>query len=815
MQARFFMVIASIYAMASFFMKKLSIALFCMLSFLQVNGQGFRLSGKAVDVNQQLLKGVRIILLPSNKSALTDAAGHFYFSGLSAGEYELSASLDGFDHTESKVTIGSANQTVQLTLHARSHQLKEVVVKDNHIQQRKQEESLNLEVVTPEFIQRNLGGSLMKTLERLPGIKTIGIGSGQSKPLIRGLGFNRVVVVDKGVKHEGQQWGADHGLEIDQFAAGEVELIKGAASFIYGSDAIGGAIDVKPPRIPAPDVLGGAIELIGKTNNNLYGTSVSLFGRKKHWFFDSRFTYQNYADYKVPTATVYVYDYAVTLHNNQLRNTAGRETGLHFNTGYVSDHFRSVFYVSNSFSKSGFFANAHGLEPRRVDEGMHDRDDRDIQLPRQQVNHFKVINHSEYQLPGHRLEMELGYQRNFRQEFNQYVNHGYMPTVYPDTLKIPADLEREFDKTVYSANLRDHLLSGRHSLTVGLNTEYQDNTINGWSFLVPSFKQTTAGAFVYDKFKVNEELVLHGALRYDHGRIHMFKYTDWFTSDITTAGGTVPEKITRADNLSRSFNSLVWSIGLNYNRETFNLKANIGKSFRMPIAKELGANGVNYHYFSYERGDPTLAPEQSYQADLSLGWTKEKWSLQVSPFYNYFPNYIYLNPTSDHDRNYGAGNQVFQYAQSSVMRYGGEVQFKYEIVKNFSTELLGEYLYARQLSGDKKGYTLPFSPPASVLANLTWSPTFNRHLNHTYLSVDYRITARQDKIVPPEKKTPGYKVINVQAGTRVNLYKQPVMISLQAQNLLNTRYLNHTSFYRLIELPEAGRNLILSLKVPF
>ena len=112
------------------------------------------------------------------------------------------------------------------------YQLKEVVVKDKRLQLREQEESLNVVTVGSDFIQRNLGGSLMKTLERLPGIKTIGIGSGQSKPLIRGLGFNRVVVVDKGVKHEGQQWGADHGLEIDQFAAAEVALVKGAASFL-------------------------------------------------------------------------------------------------------------------------------------------------------------------------------------------------------------------------------------------------------------------------------------------------------------------------------------------------------------------------------------------------------------------------------------------------------------------------------------------------------------------------------------------------------------------------------------------------------
>lgn len=693
--------------------------------------------------------------------------------------------------------------------------LKEVTVYDDHSRTRMSEESLNIKTVNQAFIQRNLGGSLMKTLERLPGISTIGIGSGQSKPLIRGLGFNRVVVLDKGVKHEGQQWGADHGLEIDQFAAGEVELIKGAASFIYGSDAIGGVIDVKPSSMPRKNSFGGSVNLIAKSNNNHYGTSVNLFGRYENWFFDSRVTHQDYADYRVPADTVFIYDYAVGLYRNMLRNTAGKETGLHFHTGYIGNRLRSTFFISNIFSRSGFFANAHGLEPRNVDVKLHDRSSRDVLMPSQDVNHFKIINQTRLDLSGNRLELELGYQRNFRQEFSHYVPHGYMPSIYPPEIPVPLNLEREFDKAVYSLNLRNNLLFASHSITAGFNAEYQDNTIGGWSFLVPSFKQTTVGGFIYDKLKINEHLLLHAAVRYDYGNTRMFQYADWFKSETTKGNVVVSENLIRASNLNRNFNSLVWSAGLNYNQDRFTLKANIGKSFRMPIAKELAANGVNYHYFSYERGDPNLSPEQSYQADLSVGWNTEKWTALISPFYNYFPNYIYLNPSATYDYYYGAGNQVFQYAQSRVMRYGAEVQFKYKIHKTLYSEIFGEYLYARQLSGDKKGYTLPFSPPASALLNLTWSPAGIAIFKDTYVSADYRLTGKQNNIVPPEKKTPGYQMVNIQAGMKLKLYSQPVILSFQVQNLLNRRYLNHTSFYRIIQLPEAGRNMILSVKIPF
>ncbi|WP_240773388.1 TonB-dependent receptor [Pontibacter sp. SGAir0037] len=791
-----------------------------MLLFFSIathaHSQGWNLSGKLLDENSKPLPGVTVRLNPGEMATQSDASGNFSFTALQAGEYRLTASFTGYELQTVTVAIQSSNKKISVRLRPAIQELEEVVIQGDQVALRKQEEALNLEVVNTDFIHRNLGGSMMQTLERLPGISTIGIGSGQSKPLIRGLGFNRVVVVDKGVKHEGQQWGADHGLELDQFAVEEVELLKGAASFAYGSDAIGGVIHVKPVQPPKNNGLGGSVDLIGKSNNNLYGTSVNLYNRKDKLFFDTRLTYQRYGDYRVPTDVVHIYDYPVRLYKNHLRNTAGKETGLHLNAGYLGNRFRSVFYLSHVYSKSGFFANAHGLEPRRVNTDLHDSSSRDIQMPNQQVNHYKIINRSELQLPGHRMEMEVGYQRNFRQEYSAYVNHGYMPPVYPADMPVSSELEREFDKHVYSINLRDHLTLGRHTLTAGINSEYQHNTIGGWGFLVPAFRQVTAGAFLYDKIELSNNLLLHAALRYDHGQIEISEYTDWFTSDITTPEGEeISRNLTRANNLNRTFNSLVWSVGVNYNLDKFQLKANLGKSFRMPIAKELAANGVNYHYFSYEQGNTGLLPEQSYQADLGVTWAEEKWSVQVNPFFNYFTNYIYLNPTPDHDYLYGAGNQVFAYTQSEVMRYGGEVQLSYNLLRSLRTELLGEYVYARQLSGDKKGYTLPFSPPPSVLLNLTWSPALNHPLHNTYFSFDYRLTSRQDNIVPPEKKTPGYQVVNIQLGTTVHLHKQPLQLSLQARNLLNTYYLNHTSFYRLIELPEAGRNIVLSLKIPF
>ncbi|MGV3547384.1 MAG: TonB-dependent receptor domain-containing protein, partial [Pedobacter sp.] len=393
--------------------------------------------------------------------------------------------------------------------------------------------------------------------------------------------------------------------------------------------------------------------------------------------------------------------------------------------------------------------------------------------------------------------------------------HGYMPSVYPAEMTIPINLERVYDKYIYSTNVKRSFSIHKHQLQVGFNGDFQNNNISGWSFLIPAFQQFNTGLFVYDKYIVNNDFILHGAVRYDYGSYQFERYDDWFRSDEEINGSIVRNYLTRAQDFSRTFNSFVWSVGANYNPGKLNIKANVGKSFRMPIAKELAANGVSYHYFSYEIGDNSLNPEVAYQADLGITWTEKRWSIGINPFYNYFSNYIYLNPTAHHDRFYGAGNQIFEYRQSSVMRYGAELKATYQWLPTLSSEFLGEYVYSEQLSGDKKGFTLPFSPAPSALVNLTWSPKISNSISNTYFSVDYRLTGRQDNIVPPEKKTPGYQVVNLQMGGSLKFNKHMVDVSLQVQNLLDAKYLNHTSFYRLIELPEASRNVVLSLKIPF
>jgi iron complex outermembrane receptor protein len=784
------------------------------------------LKGTVINENNNPLAGASVYLHQAKRGTTTNNKGEFFIDNLDIGSYEIEISFVGYKTLKETISV-TVEKKYSFQLEVAALSLQEVVVADNYAETRKKEESLNIEIVNDDYLKQNLGGSLMNSLERLPGVTTIDIGSGQSKPVIRGLGFNRVVVIENNIKHEAQQWGADHGLEIDQYAVDNIEVIKGPASLMYGSDAIGGVINLKNNILPKDNSFGGSVDLSGKTNNDFIGSSVSIYGRKKLLFADFRATVIDYGDYKVPADSVDIYSYRVPLYKNHLRNTAGKEHDLHFSTGIIQKRFHNKLIISYVDSKSGFFANAHGLEPRNVDSELHDASSRDIQYPFQEVNHFKVINSGFYQWEQLKLEFDLGYQQNMRQEWSQYVSHGYMPSVFPnDTLLFNPDIERQFNKSVYSGNIKLlYNISDITRINVGVNNEYQYNKIDGRGFIIPEYRKNNAGAYALVKHSLSEVSNLQFGIRYDYGTMNTKEYFDWFTSPVIENEDTTFHYLQRAEAIYRSFSSLTWSAGYNYYPGIWSYKFNVGKSYRMPIAKELAANGVNYHHFSYEVGNADLSPEVSYQIDAGIEYHSEKIAVGTTPFVNYFSNYIFLNPTSGHDRLYGNGNQVFYYTQSEVIRYGAELHTHIELFENIQLGAIAEYVYSQQLSGEKKGFTLPFSPPFSAIFNLKYHrqkltrifPDKNGKglVENVYFSVDYRVTAPQNNIVPPEVTTDGYQLINIGAGGDVIIGSQVIDVSFQVHNLLNTKYFNHTSYYRLINLPEAGRNFIVNISIPF
>ncbi len=687
------------------------------------------------------------------------------------------------------VALGAIAQAdTTITLHA-------VTVTGQQRQDYQMRSSQSTIQVNRDFLQQNFAGSLMQTLEGIPGVKAMAIGSGQSKPTIRGLGYNRLAVSEDGIKHEGQQWGDDHGLEIDQFSIDKAEIIKGPAALLYGSDAIGGVLSLYTNHIPSKS-LEGSVQLFGRSNNEQLGISAKIGGRSGKFFYRAHATFIDYADYKVPTDSIQYYSYWIKLKDGRLRNTAGCERDGSVMLGYAGYNFHTDIRVSDSYSKSGFFANAHGLEVRLSDID-YDHSRRDIDLPYQWVNHLKVLSHTTWRNDILSLEANLAYQNNVREELSEPVSHGYMPQ--PD-----GSLERRFNKSTYTALFRLRYTLGNHEIQGGVNGEHQHNRRGGWGFIIPDFETTSLGAYLMDRYSLQENLILNAGLRYDFAHTHIHSYHDWYTTPVN--GVDVYKE--RSSDMSRNFNSVTWSAGINYNLGGWVFKANVGKSFRIPIPKELGADGVNYHIFRYEQGDNQLDPEESYQLDAGISWGNEAIEVLVEPYLNYFPNYIYLSPTAQ----YVEGLQLYRYTQARVLRYGLEAQLTYRITPHWEAHAQGEYLYARQKSGEKKGYTLPFSTPWSTDMGIKYIYNWQ---GEGFVGLNAHIVGAQNEIVPPEKPTNGYWTLNLSAGKQFQLHSTKLNVALHADNLLNRRYYDHTSYYRLIDVPEPGFNVSMNVGLEF
>lgn len=661
-----------------------------------------------------------------------------------------------------------------------------------------------LEIVSADaaYLSVNRGNSLMSTLEKIPGVKSMQIGQGFSKPMIRGLGFNRVAVVQNGIKQQGQQWGADHGLEIDQYDVEKVDIYKGASSLQYGSDAIAGVIVIQPMSLKAKDGLSGTALINGASNNRLFGGSVNTHYQHEGKYIEARATYQNFEDYRVPAKSFQYLGWVFPIHNKVLKNTAGRETDLSLKMGIIKQNYSSNLLISNVYAKTGFFAGAHGI-PTTIDledDGRY----RNIGLPYQRVNHFKVAFNQMVKLDSkNELNFDLGYQNNNRKEFSLPHTHG--SAELPDSnLELLLKLQTASLNTSWA-----NQTSEKNRLTIGLSSEYQDNDIAGYSFLMPEFEQIVAGVYAIDRLRLSEKMVLTSGLRYDFGHLKIHEFIDPYLPD---------EYKMRAEKLNKNMGGISFSVGASYTlNPMWTMKANLGKSFRMVTANELSSNGVHHGTFRHEVGDPNLKTEQSYQLDYSVEFNKRfagfvnQVRVNTSLFGNYFPNFIFLNPTGEFSWLPDAG-QYYKYEQSKTLRAGGEVQMIVDFGSIFQWETAADYVYAKDL--DSK-YPIPFTPPFSMLNELSINLKKISVFSKSRIAFAHRFTTEQTRVTRNELSTPSSNIFDASLSLNLPVKTKEAKLIFQTQNIFDTKYYNHLSFYRYLDLPEIGRNFKLTMQMTF
>lgn len=754
---------------------------------------------KSEDLNP--VTGAIVILSELNKGTTTNKDGWFEFRNLKDGYYNLDVRSMGYAAQGRVVQLQSGHTEITFVLNHSYIELSEVIVRESATGVVQAEKSLNITTAGKDFFDQAPGLTMVQALQRIPGINSMDIGTGVSKPVIRGLGFNRLVVAQNNIKQQGQQWGADHGLEIDPFGIERVEVIKGPSSLLFGSDAIGGAINIRPPVVPQENSTRAEVQTIARSNNDLLGGSAMVALNRNGRFLRLRTSYSDYGDYRVP-ADEFVYNrWVMPIPGRRLENTSGQDLAFSLISGIRGAWGVSSITVSNFNQQVGFFPASHGIpDPSDLDIPG---DPRDTKYPLQRVNHLKIASNTNFLAGSNLMELDLGFQQNHRKEMNPPHLHGVGPLPEGNT-------ELELLLNTYSANLRYHLRrSSTHNLLFGVSGSLQENTRGGFNFLLPDFRYAELGIFLVSRWNINDVLFWNAGLRADAAMIEIEQFLEPMWQDAVTQIGFRQ----RAPHLERDYLNLAFSGGVSWiiNSE-INFKANLGRSFRNPTAIELAANGMHHGSFRHEMGDTALVPENAWQLDFGLTYQKREFYFHLSPFVNYFANFLYLNPSGLFSELPGAG-QIYRFQQARALHYGGELYTDWHITKALHTSLGVEHVWAQNIDNN---FPLPFTPPSAVVAeiNYKWHDPFSNVENIRFL-FSTRSVAAQRRVARNEPPTEGYTLVNSGLMARLVNGRVSLDASFMVNNLFNTHYKNHLSFYRILELPEPGRNYVLTIRINF
>lgn len=761
--------------------------IFFLLMFYPLLGKG-QLLVTVVDEHQHELQNVVVQISPGGASGTSNETGILTFENISPGPISIRLSILGYQ-VQVIDTIYNGNLSITARLSSTDYELGPVEITrdriDNH-------GSASTAYIDAKELAENQEISLAATLNLQAGVQSINTGVGISKPVIRGLSSNRIAVNQGGIRQEGQQWGQDHGLEIDVFDVSGIELIKGASALQYGSDATGGVINILPFNIPSYNSATFEISSIYNSNNRLLGTSFLAASNANNWVVSARYSLQQYGDYSVPADSFTYNGFVFPLAGSALKNTAGKEEN--YRIGLARKHLHGVTRLNYSryHLHAGFFSGAVGIPRSYLLEP--DGNPRDIDLPYQEVIHDKILlNHTQVLKHGE-WTVDLGYQSNQRAEHS-----------YPEFHNLPPDaanftLGQFFRLSTYS--VRSQYQWGRNDSfhqTLGVRWQSQQNSIDGFDYLLPDFSTQRLGAYYLLSKRTNRNWTWNAGLRLDYGKNEVLSNRRYLFNN----AGEVLDSLLY-EGYTQTYGNLSSSIGFRKEIAQMVWKANASRSYRIPYPNETSSNGVHHGTFRHEQGTSDLKAETGYHLETSLEYQKEDIQMEAALFGSFYNDYIYLSPSSTFSRLPEAG-QVYRYIQYDAIFWGLEFQHQLPLSESIEFSQSVEYVWNYNVN---TGLGLPFSPPLNVTSKLAWNKEEWR------VGLSYEVAAKQNRTDRNELSTPGYQLVHASVGNSINFKSIQIRWQLRVQNLGNRVYLNHLSRYRILNLPEQGRNLSLHLKIP-
>ncbi len=761
--------------------------------------------------NKVPLPGASIYFPDLKTGTTSDIDGKYVIKNLPSKKVSVQITYIGYESIVE--TIDLANISVKdFILTETFTEIKEVVVTGLSRSAESNRTPTPITVITKNILLQNTATNIIDALGTQPGISSISTGPAIAKPEIRGLGYNRVVIVNNGIKQEGQQWGDEHGIEIDEYSINRIEILKGPASLMYGSDAMAGVIHfIGAPTLPDRTIKANILSNY-QTNNGLIGYSGNIAGNNNGFIWDVRYSgkmahaYQNKYD-----------GYVLGSGFNETNTNA--TIGLNRKWGY--SHFDASIYQLKVGLVEGERDSASGLfiYPIVVNdstEGFSIAEKEtlksyELQLPNQNIKHYKLTWNNSFVVGNGNIDLILGWQQNNRKEF-----------------------ENIFDAKDYALYFKLNTLQyGIHyifpeknnwSSSIGINGMQQTSQNLGAEVLIPAYSLFDIGGFFTTK-KTIKNFDISGGLRYDIRNLMADKYiSEESEEEIFTA-------------FNRNFSAVSGSIGATYQiNETMYGKLNISRGFRSPNIAELGSNGIHEGTFRYEIGNTALEPETSLQIDASYGYDGEHISFQADIFNNALDNFIYLRKLSSVSGTDSLINaegeffEVFTYTQGTANLAGAEIivdihphPFHWLHFENSFS-----FVNAMQKNASDSTKYLPFSPAPKLISELRGDfKKINTFLSNSYVQIQAEKYFAQDHIFSAyntETKTPGYLLINAGAGTDI-LSGNKILFSvfLTVNNLADVAYQSHLSRLKYSEenyvtgrsgVYNMGRNFSFKLNIP-
>ncbi len=741
------------------------------------------LKGKVISKESgEVILGSYVYLKGQKTKAQTDEKGNFKIEKICPGTYLLVCEMSSFNKVETSITLKDHDDlTENLSLETHEEHLMEVLVTGKKTEITSQ---LKGELSAEERSQRN-GLSLGEMLKGISGVQSLQTGSSISKPIIHGMHSSRVIILNQGVRQEGQQWGSEHAPEVDPFVSKNIQVIKGPAGLRYGGDAIGGLILMEPNSLPDTSGILGEAQTIFFTNGRQFVTSGMLEGGFKNvngWGWRVQGTLKNGGNIKTA--------------NYNLANTGIEEQNFSTALGYKNQKFGTDLFISRFHSIIGIYSGSHIGNINDLKTAIaSDRPFeiytptnfiREIERPNQDITHSLAKFKAYVNLTNKTIRMNVAYQDNERLEFD-------VMRLGKNINTLSFNLGTLSSEILIDESNSSKLWKGQFGLTyLTQGNRTSGNRVNIptlTSSLLPNYYLSNLGIFALERY-VNQKMEIDMGLRLDTKDIEIHR-------PIQNYSTTIKRDLSNYIGLSGS-------MGLKYHwTQNFENHLILARAFRAPSPNELFSNGVHHGAGAYEIGDPLLKGETAYNISLNSLYRTEKLELEIGLYTNTIHHFINLKPLMEKGEpafitTVRGSFPAFTYEQIDASFKGMDGQVSYSISESWSlhqkTSIVRAYdelnnTYMVNIPPDRFEYLIRYQ--------------FKKHKQYvswgiTQISMQKRVEINADFLPPPK----GYILGQVHWGISINKFDFGVSVT----NAFNQAYRDYLNRFRYFA-DDQGQNI--------